>query len=108
MQEIITGKVPYYYKHTIAALYKTLLVDKENPKRPEENVTSNSQHGNILWSLLQDCWEYEPEKRTSATQVAKIMGGITREGLMPERAELEESEKTASMSKRPAKRQRLE
>ncbi|KAG9088934.1 hypothetical protein FS749_001742 [Ceratobasidium sp. UAMH 11750] len=82
--ELITGKVPYYYKSSIAALVKTMLVDKAIPKRPEESIPSNSEHGDVLWSLLQRCWDHEPENRPSATEVAKIMNGITREGLMTE------------------------
>ncbi|KAG8718561.1 hypothetical protein FRC08_004977 [Ceratobasidium sp. 394] len=82
--ELITGKVPYYYKSSIAALVKTMLVDKAIPKRPEESIPSNSEHGDVLWSLLQRCWDHEPEERPSATEVAKIMNGITREGLMTE------------------------
>ncbi|KAG8710660.1 hypothetical protein FRC08_016878 [Ceratobasidium sp. 394] len=71
--EIMTGKVPYYYKSSVVALFRTILFDKEIPKRPEENIPSTNQHGDVLWSLLQGCWEYEPEKRPSATEVAKIV-----------------------------------
>ncbi|KAG9077023.1 hypothetical protein FRC06_009141, partial [Ceratobasidium sp. 370] len=73
VQEILSGKIPYYYKKSLHALYKTILVDKETPARPEENIPSNSKHGDILWLLLQSCWEYEPEKRPSATEVARIV-----------------------------------
>ncbi|KAG8735757.1 hypothetical protein FRC10_010175 [Ceratobasidium sp. 414] len=130
--EIITGKVPYFYTtnrktHSslvglhanqnvpsgllnaiVAAIITAILVKKEAPKRPEKHIPLNSQHGDALWSLLQGCWEYEPEKRPSAAQVAEIvrlrsstpapntnvyesqMKGITREGLMPVQAEPEE------------------
>ncbi|KAG9075692.1 hypothetical protein FS749_012612 [Ceratobasidium sp. UAMH 11750] len=73
MQEIMTGKVPYYYRSSVPALLKTIFIDKEIPKRPEENIPSNSKHGDVLWSLLQRCWEYKPEKRPSTPEVAEIV-----------------------------------
>ncbi|KAG9083624.1 hypothetical protein FS749_005887, partial [Ceratobasidium sp. UAMH 11750] len=84
--EIITGKVPYFTITKIAVVITAIVVKKESPKRPEASIPSNSQHGDALWSLLKSCWEYEPEKRPDAANVAEIVKGITREGLVPARA----------------------
>ncbi|KAG9080753.1 hypothetical protein FS749_007910, partial [Ceratobasidium sp. UAMH 11750] len=81
--ETITGKVPYSHINNIVALIKAIAIKNETPKRPEEHMASNSEHGDALWSLLQSCWKFEPEERPDAAEVAKIMKGITREGLMP-------------------------
>ncbi|KAG9088919.1 hypothetical protein FRC06_001777, partial [Ceratobasidium sp. 370] len=72
------------------ALIKAIAIKNEIPKRPEGHIPSNSQYGDTLWSLLQSCWEFEPEKRPSASTVAEIMKGVTREGLLPVQAEPEE------------------
>ncbi|KAG9085314.1 hypothetical protein FS749_004533 [Ceratobasidium sp. UAMH 11750] len=90
VQEVITGKVPYFYITNIVALIKAVAIKNELPKRPEKHVPPNSQHGDVIWWLLQSCWEFEPEKRRNAAEVAEIMGEITREGLMPTRAKSEE------------------
>ncbi|KAG8713454.1 hypothetical protein FRC08_013236 [Ceratobasidium sp. 394] len=86
-QEIITGKVPYFYINNIIAIMKAVAMKNEIPKRPEESIPSGSQNGDALWSLLQSCWEFEPEKRPGTTKVVEIMKGITRGGLMPAPAE---------------------
>ncbi|KAG8730357.1 hypothetical protein FRC10_002849 [Ceratobasidium sp. 414] len=91
-QEIITGKLPYFYINNIIALMRTIGIKNETPKRPEEYIPSHSQHGDTLWSLLQSCWEFEYEKRPGAAKVAEIMQGITREGLMPALTRSEEAE----------------
>ncbi|KAG9092393.1 hypothetical protein FS749_015783 [Ceratobasidium sp. UAMH 11750] len=85
--EIITGKVPYFYINNIIAIMKAVAMKNEIPKRPEESIPSGSQNGDALWSLLQSCWEFEPEKRPGTTKVVEIMKGITRGGLMPAPAE---------------------
>ncbi|KAG8710635.1 hypothetical protein FRC08_016918 [Ceratobasidium sp. 394] len=94
--EIITGKEPYFYLTSLVALVKAVAIKNEIPRRPEEHIPSNSQHGDTLWSLLQSCWEFEPEKRPRAAGVAEIMKRITREGLMPSRAESEEQAEAES------------
>ncbi|KAG9091676.1 hypothetical protein FS749_016360 [Ceratobasidium sp. UAMH 11750] len=71
--EILTGKVPYFYITNVVAIITAIVVKKEAPKRPEGHVPSKSRHGDTLWSLLQSCWEFEPEKRPSAVKVAEIL-----------------------------------
>ncbi|KAG8690671.1 hypothetical protein FRC08_010455, partial [Ceratobasidium sp. 394] len=107
-QEIITSKVPYSHIHNMVALIKAIAIKNETPKRPEESIPPNSQHGDALWSLLQSCWEFDSEKRPGATEVAKIMKGITREGLIPARAESEEQAEDEAAPERPSKRRRVE
>ncbi|KAG9124187.1 hypothetical protein FRC07_012502, partial [Ceratobasidium sp. 392] len=102
--EVITGKLPFYYKHNVTTVLVAVLVKRETPDRPERHIPSNSQCGDILWSLLKSCWEFEPEKRPDAGSVAEIvrlrvsrvipgtdarglqMKGVTREGLIPTQA----------------------
>ncbi|KAG8786387.1 hypothetical protein FRC12_016642 [Ceratobasidium sp. 428] len=82
-QEIMTGKLPYYYIRSIVALIRTVAIKQETPKRPEESIPSNSLQGDALWLLLMSCWEQEPDKRPDAEQVAKTMKDVARDGLMP-------------------------
>ncbi|KAG8791731.1 hypothetical protein FRC12_008263 [Ceratobasidium sp. 428] len=84
--EIITGKLPYYYIRSVVALIKAVAINNETPKRPEECIPSNSQHGDALWLLLLSCWEQEQGKRPEAERVVEIMKGVTRDGLVPVQA----------------------
>ncbi|KAG8734000.1 hypothetical protein FRC10_012008 [Ceratobasidium sp. 414] len=128
--EIITGKVPYSYMNnsktyfslsgphtdldmlsgrlaaTVVAIIKAIAIKKEVPKRPE-SIPPDSQYGDTLWSLLQNCWEFEPEQRPSAAEVANIMKGITREGLVPAPTEPEIQAETEPVPERPSKRRRF-
>ncbi|KAG9081613.1 hypothetical protein FRC07_014469, partial [Ceratobasidium sp. 392] len=70
----------------VYALGMAVAIKNEIPKRPEEHIPLNSQRGEVLWSLLKSCWEFEPEKRPDAGSVAEIMKGVTREGLIPTQA----------------------
>ncbi|KAG9089130.1 hypothetical protein FS749_001593 [Ceratobasidium sp. UAMH 11750] len=86
----------------VLAMIRTIAIKKELPRRPEENIPSNSRHGDVLWSLLEGCWEFEPKKRPSAAEVAKIMSGIAREGLIPGQTGSEGPAQVASTSGQPA------
>ncbi|KAG9118805.1 hypothetical protein FRC07_006501, partial [Ceratobasidium sp. 392] len=71
--EVITGELPYHYKSNVAAVLVAVLVKREIPNRPEEQIPSKNQCGDALWSLLKSCWKYEPEKRPDADKVAEIV-----------------------------------
>ncbi|KAG8737953.1 hypothetical protein FRC10_007467 [Ceratobasidium sp. 414] len=77
--ETLTGMVPFSDKNNIAVL--TAVITHKIPTRPENNIPSNSRHGDILWSLLKRCWDPDPVERPSAAQVAGIMREINRQGL---------------------------
>ncbi|KAG8748597.1 hypothetical protein FRC12_013829 [Ceratobasidium sp. 428] len=57
------------------------VMEKSQPERPEVAIPIDSKDGNKMWSLLQWCWEYEPEKRPSAAEVREIVKEITQAGL---------------------------
>ncbi|KAG9087072.1 hypothetical protein FRC06_002750 [Ceratobasidium sp. 370] len=84
--ETITGTVPFSGRNNIAVL--AAVMTRKTPARPEDDIPSNSQHGDILWSLLKKCWNPEPAERPSAAQVAEVMRGINKQGL--ERTPMEE------------------
>ncbi|QRW06409.1 Tyrosine kinase family catalytic domain protein [Ceratobasidium sp. AG-Ba] len=77
--ETITGDVPYPDKTEYAVMF-AVMFEKAYPERPDTHIP-NSEQGDSLWSLLKSCWEFEPEKRPSAAEVARKMAGITDEGL---------------------------
>ncbi|KAF8593909.1 kinase-like protein [Ceratobasidium sp. AG-I] len=68
LYETVTGQVPYAGK-TDHAVYFAVAVKKEPPVRPEEYIPSNNLRGEALWSLLLNCWAYEPKDRPSAATV---------------------------------------
>lgn len=84
--ETITGQVPFSnlrdVNTLIAAVHK-----RKTPKRPEDEIPSQSICGNILWALLMSCWAYNPELRPSAAQVRDHMKLYKPEMLTPIEAE---------------------
>ncbi|KAG8795782.1 hypothetical protein FRC12_009789 [Ceratobasidium sp. 428] len=78
--ETLTGKVPFPDKQD-RQIYGGLMSGKLKPIRPEAYIPTSSMDGDKMWSLLQRCWEYEPEKRPSAAEVQEIISQITRAGL---------------------------
>ncbi|KAG9086221.1 hypothetical protein FRC06_003217, partial [Ceratobasidium sp. 370] len=77
--ETITGCTPWYGLTEPAVMYA--VASKRCPERPAEHIPEDSWHGNILWSLLNSCWAYEPGDRPKASGVKDIMQGVAREGL---------------------------
>ncbi|QRV89355.1 Tyrosine kinase domain protein [Ceratobasidium sp. AG-Ba] len=62
--ETFTGKVPYFGKHEPAVCYALAL--KEKPSRP---VLDLPEWNEYIWSLMQNCWSEDPEKRPTSSQV---------------------------------------
>ncbi|KAG8795359.1 hypothetical protein FRC12_015492 [Ceratobasidium sp. 428] len=78
--ETLTGDVPFSSKPDHAVMY-SVMFERLQPKRPEAYIPVGSKHGRRMWSLLQWCWEYEPENRPSTAEVKKIAKQITQAGL---------------------------
>ncbi|KAG8701683.1 hypothetical protein FRC09_005196 [Ceratobasidium sp. 395] len=66
--ETLTGEVPFPDKQDHQVMYGVML-KRLQPKRPDTYIPFGSKDGDKLWSLLQWCWEYEPENRPSAAEV---------------------------------------
>ncbi|KAG9125406.1 hypothetical protein FRC07_007726 [Ceratobasidium sp. 392] len=66
--EIITEYVPYAELRNDVAVICTI-IKGGLPDRPREQISSRSEHGNMLWSLLEDCWAFEPGMRPGAHTV---------------------------------------
>ncbi|QRV81127.1 Serine/threonine-protein kinase [Ceratobasidium sp. AG-Ba] len=73
--ETITGRVPYYGKGDHAVWF-AVGVKREMPQRPGNTISTNSEQGDILWTLLISCWSHEPKERPSAGVVASTMKSI--------------------------------
>ncbi|QRV95585.1 Tyrosine-protein kinase [Ceratobasidium sp. AG-Ba] len=73
--ETITGRVPYYEKGDHAVWF-AVGVKREMPQRPGNTISTNSEQGDILWTLLISCWSHEPKERPSAGAVASTMKSI--------------------------------
>ncbi|KAG8790561.1 hypothetical protein FRC12_011567 [Ceratobasidium sp. 428] len=81
LQEALTGDVPFSDKPDHYAVMYSVMVERSQPNRPKTSIPIGSTNGDKMWSLLQSCWEYEPEKRPSALEVKKIVMEITQAGL---------------------------
>ncbi|QRW06932.1 hypothetical protein RhiLY_05931 [Ceratobasidium sp. AG-Ba] len=79
--EAITGEIPWAGKPDHAVMFSATL-KKDHSTRPEEHIPTSSEQGETLWSLLRQCWQFEPEKRPSAHQVKNTMEKITRDDLV--------------------------
>jgi hypothetical protein len=63
------------------AVMVALVVKKVMPARPEEHIPPDSQHGNMLWSLLTRCLAQEPGDRPSAADTLEIVSPSVRHRL---------------------------
>ncbi|KAF7330803.1 Protein kinase domain-containing protein [Mycena venus] len=61
--EILTGKVPFFEILKDAAVIVKVVVEGARPSRLD--VISSEE----LWSLLDDCWHQEPDKRPTTTVI---------------------------------------
>lgn len=73
MLETMTGNVPYHDLRRDSAVIAAILVKKVIPVRPEAHIPSDSKRNNMLWSLLEQCWAFEPEDRPTAKRARDIL-----------------------------------
>ncbi|KAG8792910.1 hypothetical protein FRC12_004496 [Ceratobasidium sp. 428] len=79
---VISGEPPF--KETDRdAMYMTVTRFKIVPARPQESIPDDSEHGDILWSLLLHCWDQQAAARPGAIAVHESMKDITPNGLRP-------------------------
>ncbi|KAJ7718999.1 hypothetical protein B0H16DRAFT_1607752 [Mycena metata] len=72
--EILTGKVPFHDVHNDVGVHM-LVIAGTRPSQPTTCSGTPSLDG--LWSLLEDCWATDPEKRPTAAEiVAKLEGPL--------------------------------
>ncbi|KAG8709376.1 hypothetical protein FRC09_000701 [Ceratobasidium sp. 395] len=74
--EVITLDVPYAGMSDAAVMFAIL--KSEHPKRPETHIPSTSEHGDMLWSLLEDCWMADSAMRPVAMTVRDKVKGVER------------------------------
>lgn len=67
-KEIISGRPPYANIKNDSAVVHAIVDKKEIPKRPGRISTERTK-GDVLWSLLQRCWTFEPRERLGAAEV---------------------------------------
>ncbi|KAJ7607029.1 kinase-like domain-containing protein [Mycena polygramma] len=70
--EILTGKPPFPELRMDGAVINAVLGGCQ-PSRPES--CSGSPLLNALWDILQSCWDQEPAKRPTATEVVRRLMG---------------------------------
>ncbi|KAG8727681.1 hypothetical protein FRC12_022313 [Ceratobasidium sp. 428] len=72
-QEVFTGKIPYYYIEHDIRMLAAVVIQREVPQRPLEHIPPNDGQGDMLWTLMKNCWRYEPEERPTTDHVYKTM-----------------------------------
>ncbi|KAG8748759.1 hypothetical protein FRC11_011940, partial [Ceratobasidium sp. 423] len=70
--EAISGRLPWYWITREAAIIRQVCSSKNQHKRPEDEIPTNSRDGDKLWSLFTACWSYKPDERPTATAVGDI------------------------------------
>ncbi|KAG8724266.1 hypothetical protein FRC09_020554 [Ceratobasidium sp. 395] len=80
--EVFTGEVPYYYLRGNIHVMSAVVIRKEAPQRPLEQIPLNDSEGDMLWSLMKKCWLCAPEERPTSEQVYKTMIPLTIDGTM--------------------------
>ncbi|QRV95447.1 cytoplasmic tyrosine-protein kinase BMX [Ceratobasidium sp. AG-Ba] len=78
--EAITRKVPWSGKTDRCIMY-SVMIKKETPERPRDDIPADSEHGDQLWMLLKRCWQFEPGARPSVHNVESALEEITMHGL---------------------------
>ena len=75
MLEAVTGSAPYEgtSQHMI---FVKKVVNKTLPTRPEAHIPSQNGHADLLWSLFESCWAFNPKDRPSAAEVKERMGQV--------------------------------
>jgi hypothetical protein len=76
VQETITGQLPYAGEADHAVVV-AVAVRKEIPRRPEDHIPSESDHGDILWEMLKRCWSPDPKARPRASEAVAIVSSST-------------------------------
>ncbi|CAE6465216.1 unnamed protein product [Rhizoctonia solani] len=76
--EIMSGAVPYANMGEFAAMSRA--VQRIHPDRPVEQMRAGDRQADCMWALLTDCWEYDPQYRTTATRVVEVMLSISKPG----------------------------
>ncbi|KAG8792909.1 hypothetical protein FRC12_004495 [Ceratobasidium sp. 428] len=76
MQEIVTGGVPFKGMSDIGVV-REVAIRRGIPKRPYEKI--HGEGGDILWEILLGCWTFDPNRRTTASQIVVSLKNITEE-----------------------------
>ncbi|CCO35096.1 Proto-oncogene tyrosine-protein kinase ROS [Rhizoctonia solani AG-1 IB] len=72
--EVLTGSQPYAGIDALTALEN--IISGKLPERPEKYLPSGSKPADLLWSLLNDCWAYDPQQRPAAAKVQDKLGSL--------------------------------
>ncbi|KAG8790267.1 hypothetical protein FRC12_012341 [Ceratobasidium sp. 428] len=74
LQEIITDKPPFAAFHNNIQVIHAVAVRRAIPDRPDEELSHYGvEGGHILWSLLEECWMYDPDLRSTASELIDML-----------------------------------
>ncbi|KAG8699584.1 hypothetical protein FRC08_005212 [Ceratobasidium sp. 394] len=78
--EVITGQVPYAGLSDYAVMV-AVACRKQAPPRPDIFIPYESSVGDVLWRMLESCWDPDPKSRAKASSIRDMMAKVTHEGL---------------------------
>ncbi|CCO36836.1 putative serine/threonine-protein kinase DDB_G0284251 [Rhizoctonia solani AG-1 IB] len=68
MLEAMTGKMPYVETaNDVAAMQK--ITKGIHPPRPNTHIPESCRRASFLWSLLEACWDLDPQRRPTAARI---------------------------------------
>ncbi|CAE6355059.1 unnamed protein product [Rhizoctonia solani] len=70
--EVVTSKAPWADIQTDMGVVAAVIIRKEIPPGDEHNLIQD-----VLWNLLVNCWQYDPQARPTSANISKIMKDIT-------------------------------
>ncbi|KAG9121303.1 hypothetical protein FRC07_002781 [Ceratobasidium sp. 392] len=81
--ETISCQLPYAEIKNEAAVVMAI-TKQQHPRRPESTIPTGSKRGDDLWSLLKQCWSWDPKDRPEALFVVRVIETINSEDLLAE------------------------
>ncbi|KAG9105246.1 hypothetical protein FRC07_009456, partial [Ceratobasidium sp. 392] len=76
MLEIITGEVPFRELKHAHSVSWAIVKERRTPEVPELQTKPVTRRATIMLEVLGWCWEYDPQKRPKARQVASVVNGL--------------------------------
>ncbi|KAG9081362.1 hypothetical protein FS749_007716 [Ceratobasidium sp. UAMH 11750] len=77
--EAITGDVPHKDRSDRVIIH-AVLVKRELPSRPIEQLPINNERANELWNILERCWSFQPEDRPDIYQLRDFLKMMAQQG----------------------------
>jgi hypothetical protein len=79
MKEIISRQQPYADLTAQHTIIYAVMVQKIPPKRPGR-IPAGNKNDDELWTLLNECWKWDPKDRPTAGEVGETVSRFCKPG----------------------------